>query len=124
MLRKSLFHRWRLIAFGAVLCLLAAVFAFEAKIAWYGSTAADTHMSAAKLQPSEAPRLVSKALIKQGAGARADLAPQVSQFAWLVVFTSLAAASTQVRRSDLAKIQASAISGVSSSRFSRPPPAI
>ena len=34
---KSLIHRWRFTGFGAVLCLLAAVFSFEAKIAWYSA---------------------------------------------------------------------------------------
>jgi hypothetical protein len=121
---KSLIHRWRLIALGTVLCLLAAAFAFEAKIAWYSSAAADTHISAAKLQPTKAPRLVAQALIKQAAGPRADLAPLISQFAWFVVFASLAAASIHIRRFDFDLIQAHMVPGVSPSRFSRPPPAL
>ncbi len=117
-------HRWRLIAFGAVLCLLAVVFAFEAKIAWYSPAAADTHISAAKLQPTEAPRLVAQALIVLATGSPADLANSPAQCAWLAVLLFLAAASAQMHRicSDLK--QASTSPGVSPSRFSRPPPAI
>ena len=114
---KSLIHRWRLTAIGSVLCLLAAVFSFEAKIAWYGTTAADAHISAAKLQPSEAPDLVAQVLASP-----AHLMQPDSQFAWLAVFTLLAAPLAPLRRADSELARAATSPGFFSFRFSRPPP--
>jgi hypothetical protein len=114
---KSLIHRWRLTAFGAVLCLLAAVFSFEAKIAWYGPTAADTHISAAKLQPAEAPRLIAQALTSPAR----PMYPAL-QLAWLAVCALLAAALTPRRRNDSDLTRASTYPDFSPFRFSRPPP--
>lgn len=54
---------WQRTASGLVLCLLAALFAVEAKMAWYcpdGTPA--VQISAAKLQPATAPRIVAHAL--------------------------------------------------------------
>lgn len=49
--------------FGLVLCLLAALFAIEAKLAWYAPDGNPTaQISAAKLQAADAPRLVAQAL--------------------------------------------------------------
>jgi hypothetical protein len=114
---KSLIHRWRLTAFGAVLCLLAAAFSFEAKIAWYGPTAAETHLSAAKLQPAEAPRLVAQALTSPAH----PLYP-TSELAWLAGFTLLAAALAPHRGYDSDLTRTSTYLGFSPFRFSRPPP--
>ena len=114
---KSLIHRWRLTAIGAVLCLLAAVFSFEAKIAWYGTSPADAHISATKLQPSEAPDLVSQVL-----DSPAHPMQPASQIAWLAVFVLLAAPLAPVRRSDSDLARAATSPGFFAFRFSRPPP--
>lgn len=114
---KSLIDRWRLTAIGAVLCLLAAVFSFEAKIAWYGTTAADAHVSATKLQPSEAPNLVAQVLASP-----AHPMQPASQFALLAVFTLLAARLAPLRRADSERVRAATSAGFFPFRFSRPPP--
>lgn len=57
-------HRhWRITALGAVLCLLAAAFAMEAKLGWYSSNGqARVEFSSVKLQPADAPRQIIQAL--------------------------------------------------------------
>ena len=110
-------HRWRLTAIGAVLCLLAAVFSFEAKIAWYGTTAADANISAAKLQPSESPDLVAQVLASP-----AHSMQPASQFAWLAVFALLSAPLAPLRRADYDLARAVMSPGFFPFRFSRPPP--
>jgi hypothetical protein len=114
---KNLIHRWRLTAVGAVLCLLAAVFSFEAKIAWYGTTAADAHISATKLQPSEAPDLVAQVLASP-----AHPMQPASQFALLAVFTLLTARLVPSRRTDSELARPATSAGFFPFRFSRPPP--
>lgn len=48
---------------GLVLCVLAALFSIEAKVAWYApSSSPATQISASKLQQADAPRLVAHAL--------------------------------------------------------------
>jgi len=50
-------------ALGIVLCLLAAVFAFEAKLAWFSPAGSPpAQISASKLQLADAPKLVAQAL--------------------------------------------------------------
>ena len=64
-MRGRLFgRRWRLCAFGTVLCLLAALFAFEAKLAGYSnpSSTPSSQISAAKLWPADASKLIAQAL--------------------------------------------------------------
>ena len=114
---RSPIDRWRLTALGVVLCLLAAAFSFEAKIAWYLPAAAHTHISAAKLQPAEAPKLVAQALAFPAHPIHPD-----SQLAWLAVFALLAAALAPRRHTDPDLTQASKSPGFSPFRFSRPPP--
>jgi hypothetical protein len=114
---KSLIHRWHLTALGAILCLLAAAFSFEAKIAWYGPTTADTHVSATKLEPSEAADLVARALAF--AAHPMYTAPQIE---WLAVFAVLAVPFAPRRRADSEFTRASISPGFSPFRFSRPPP--
>lgn len=57
-------HRhWRITALGAVLCLLAAAFAMEAKLGWYSSNGqARVEFSSVKLQPADGPRQIVQAL--------------------------------------------------------------
>jgi hypothetical protein len=55
-------HR-QLAGFGLVLCVLAALFALEAKLAWYGPAhSPSAQISSSKLQPTDAPRLVANAI--------------------------------------------------------------
>ncbi len=114
---KSLIDRWRLTAFGAVLCLLAAVFSFEAKIAWYSPSPEHREISAAKLQPTEAHKLVTQALASS-----ANRKQPASQLVWPAVFAFLAVAILPLRRADSEDAQDSSSPGAFSFRFSRPPP--
>ena len=119
---KSLIDRWRFTGLGVVLCLLAAVFSFEAKIAWYSSAPAQTEISAAKLQPAEAPHLVYRTLGAQAIGSPARLVYLNSQLAWLAVLALLAATLAPRRRTDSDLTQTSEYLGFSPFRFYRPPP--
>jgi hypothetical protein len=50
-------------AIGAVLCLLAALFAFEAKLAWFSPDGTPyAQISAAKALPTDAPTLIAQVL--------------------------------------------------------------
>ncbi len=52
----------RLTALGTVMCLLAAVFFVEAKLAWYSpDSTARVELSAGKLRADDAPKLVASA---------------------------------------------------------------
>ncbi|HTX76143.1 MAG TPA: hypothetical protein VMD29_08065 [Terracidiphilus sp.] len=54
---------WRITALGAVLCLLAAAFAMEAKLGWFSSNShIRVEFSATKLQPADAPEQIVQAL--------------------------------------------------------------
>jgi cobalamin synthase len=119
---RGLIRRWCLTALGVALCLLAAVFSFEAKIAWYSSAPAQTEISAAKLQPAEAPRLVAQALFAQTSAPPAYFAHLDLQLAWLVVFALLAAALVARCCTDFDLTPTFASPGFSPFSFSRPPP--
>src|SRR5436305_6900250 len=52
--------RWQSTVLGMLLCLLAALFAVEAKVAWYGPAGSPcVQISSAKLQPADTPRLAA-----------------------------------------------------------------
>src|ERR1700693_272133 len=52
--------RWQLTVLGMLLCLLAALFAIEAKVAWFGPYGSPTaQISSAKLQPPDAPKIAA-----------------------------------------------------------------
>jgi hypothetical protein len=56
-------RHWRISALGVLLCLLAAVFAVEAKVGWYSPNGhIRVELSATKLQAADAPRHVGEAL--------------------------------------------------------------
>jgi len=63
-MRSRLFgQQWRPFAIGAALCLLAFLFAFEAKLAWFSpANTPCAQISATKLQPADAPKLIAQAL--------------------------------------------------------------
>jgi hypothetical protein len=119
---KNLIDRWRFTGLGVVLCLLAALFSFEAKIAWYSPAPAQAAISAAKLQPAKAPHFVYRALGAHAISSPAHLVHLNSQLAWLAVFTLLAATLAPPRRTDSDLTQTSTYLGFSPFRFSRPPP--
>jgi hypothetical protein len=53
-------RHWQWTGIGFLLCLLATLFAVEAKMAWYGPKSAPAiQISSSKLQQAEAPRLVA-----------------------------------------------------------------
>ena len=53
--------RWQLTGLGILLCLLAALFAVEAKLAWFGPEGSPAaQISASKLQPADAPKIPSQ----------------------------------------------------------------
>jgi hypothetical protein len=56
-------RHWRISALGALLCLLAAIFAVEAKVAWYSPNGRiRVELSATKLQAADVSRHVGEAL--------------------------------------------------------------
>lgn len=78
-------------AVGLVLCLLAALFSIEAKLAWFGPSGSPTsQISASKLQAADAPRLIAKALART---APAVHVPVIFAALALVVFAVPAYAS-------------------------------
>jgi hypothetical protein len=117
---KHLDGRLGFMALGIVLCLLAAVFAFEAKIAWFSPAGTPTaQISASKLQPADAPRLIAEALA----------APIASQhfpsetpllFAVALLLAPIAWFCFRISMPDRAEVYAS--SHFSPPLFRRPPP--
>jgi hypothetical protein len=52
--------RWQLTVLGILMCLLAALFAVEAKVAWFGPDGGPTaQISSTKLQPADAPKVAT-----------------------------------------------------------------
>lgn len=111
-------RRNRLAALGMLLCVLAAVFAVEAKLGWYSpDTAARVELSATKLRADEAPKLIANA--HEAPAPAPNLLPQPVLF-----FAVVLAAAFAVFPSDpspvLAKTAASP--GSFPPVFLRPPP--
>lgn len=106
-----------LAAFGILFCMLAAVFAVEAKLGWYSpDTTARVELSASKLSGDDAPKLIGN-LVSTPAPAP-GLVPQ----AVLFVAAVLAAAIVFVGEPSAAPRQACASSSVFPPQFLRPPP--
>lgn len=77
-------RRNRFATLGILLCLLAAVFAVEAKLAWYSpNTTARVELSASKLAGDDAPRLVGNLVSAQAPVP--GLVPQALLFATFVL---------------------------------------
>ena len=109
----------RLTALGILLCLLAALFAVEAKIAWFspaGSSSAQ--ISYAKARPAEPPRALPERFTSPVA-LPLDFAGTATLVAAAML---LAVASTAVVRLAPVRPQVSASPGFSPSLFFRPPP--
>lgn len=107
----------RLPVLGVVLCLLAAVFAVEAKLAWYSPhDPAQVAISANKLRASDAPELVAQVV--------ASSATALACGVYLLLVVALAPlAAVQLRRGSLPdSIQPASSPGVFPPVFLRPPP--
>ena len=108
----------RLRFFAVVLCLLAAVFAIEAKVAWFSPAGTPpAQISAAKLQLADAPEHIAQVL---AAPVDPHFAP--AQVLLLVVLTALVAAALLTSRVIDRPIKFSDSPGFSPSLFLRPPP--
>src|SRR5438045_7704027 len=110
----------RLTTLGILLCLLAALFAVEAKIAWFSPAGSSTaQISYAKARPAEPPKAFPEHLTSP-----APLPPEFAQAATLVAAALLLAiAATSVVRLAPVRPQVSASPGFSAALFFRPPPA-
>lgn len=110
-------HRhWRISALGLLLCLLAAVFAVEAKVAWYSPNGrVRVQLSSTKLQAADASRQVDRPLTAP--------APVPHFPVELLLFLSFAATVPVILIPRLAPIpRAAAWPSFSPSHFFRPPP--
>jgi len=104
---------------GIALCLLAVLFAIEAKLAWYGSDSGPaSQISASKLQPADAPRLVAQAI------ASSELIPHLSGTTAFVSLTLIIGVARWALRPVEALPVQSSFSGFSTHLFFRPPPAL
>jgi hypothetical protein len=106
-------------ALGFVLCFLAAMFAFEAKIAWFSPAGTPTaQISASKLYPADAPRLIDQFL----AGPASQHVPAEPSllFAIALLLTPMASLCFRISTPDGAEVCAS--SRFSLPLFRRPPP--
>lgn len=111
-------RRLRVTALGVVLCVLAAIFAFEAKVAWFSPAGSPSaQISAAKLQPTDAPRQLAQALTSP---ATLHLAPAEAPL--LLAFAVLIAAMAPVRVPVRERHKVSASPSFSPPLFLRPPP--
>jgi hypothetical protein len=111
----------RLTALGIMLCLLVALFAVEAKIAWFSPAGSATaQISFAKARPAETPRMLSQGFVSAATPAH-DFAgtAMLLAIAWL-----LASATIEFRRVVPARPQVRVFPGFTASLFFRPPPAL
>jgi hypothetical protein len=112
------FRRKRLSALGILLCLLAIVFAFEAKLAWYGpANSPSAQFSSNKLQPAESARQVAEAL-----AAPFTVHQSAAQVSLQLALVVLIAAVPTTRRSIRERFKVSASPSFSPPLFLRPPP--
>ncbi|HEY1896649.1 MAG TPA: hypothetical protein VGG62_10275 [Terracidiphilus sp.] len=104
-----------------MLCLLVALFAVEAKIAWFSPAgSASAQISFAKARPAETPKMLSQGFVSPATPAH-DFAGIAMLFAiaWL-----LASATIGIRRVVAARPQVCVSPGFTASLFFRPPPAL
>lgn len=110
-------RRRRLTALGVMLCLLAALFAIEAKLAWFSPAGSPSaQVSAAKLQLADAPRHVSQAL------AAPDPQHFSAEVPVLLLFALLLTAAPVLLSPQDSRARVSASPGFYSPLFRRPPP--
>lgn len=115
---KHITQRWQLTVLGIVLCLLAALFAIEAKMAWFGPAgSAAVHVSSSKLQPADAPKLIAQAL------APTHTAAWFPQFASLLLIVLIWQPMGRLPR-PVRVLRVPGSPGFASSLFFRPPPSL
>jgi hypothetical protein len=105
-----------------MLCLLVALFAVEAKIAWFSPAgSASAQISFAKARPAEPPRMLSKRFVSPVPPAH-DFAgtAMLLAVAWLL----LASATIGLHRVFPARAQVCVSPAFTASLFFRPPPAL
>ncbi|MGA7257148.1 MAG: hypothetical protein WCF17_03555 [Terracidiphilus sp.] len=109
-------RHWRISALGALLCVLAAVFAVEAKVAWYSPNGrVRVELSSTKLQAADATRQIDQTL--------AAPAPVPHFPVELLLFLSFAAVVPILFIPRLAPVPpAPAWTSFSPPHFFRPPP--
>jgi hypothetical protein len=111
----------RLTAVGIMLCLLIALFAVEAKIAWFSPAgSASAQISFAKARPAEPP----KSLPQRFAAPELTAHDFAGTAALLAVALLLVTITKLVAQARPAWPQVSASPGFSASLFFRPPPAL
>jgi hypothetical protein len=111
----------RLTALGMMLCLLAALFAVEAKIGWFSPAGSGgAQISYAKARPAEPPKILPQHFASPAPPARDFDTTTILATAILLI----AAASTLVIRRVPARRQIAESSGFSSALFVRPPPVL
>ncbi len=107
----------RLTALGIMLCLLAALFAVEAKIAWFSPAGSATaQISYAKARPAESPKALSQRLTSPGL--------DFVGTATVLAAALLPAMTTMVVRRTPEHLQTGVSPGFRSSLFYRPPPVL
>ena len=112
----------RLTALGVMLCLLVALFAVEAKIAWFSPAgSANAQISFAKARPAEPPRMLSQGFVSPASPAH-DFAGSAMLLA--VACLLLASATLGFYRVVPARPQVCVSPGFTASLFFRPPPAL
>jgi hypothetical protein len=111
----------RLTTLGMVLCLLAALFAVEAKIAWFSPAGSGcAQMSAAKLRPAEQPKLLPVRLTRPAPDAQTFVvSPALLASVFLLCALAAYAAPELLDRPGVA-----ASPSFASVLFFRPPPSL
>jgi hypothetical protein len=106
---------------GILLCLLAALFAVEAKIAWFSPAGSSTaQISSDKARPAEPPKALPERFILP-APVPHHFAPTATLVAAALL---LAITATSVVRLAPVRPQVSASPGLSAALFFRPPPVL
>jgi hypothetical protein len=109
----------RLTALGIMLCVLAALFAVEAKIAWFSPAGSgNAQISFAKARPAEQPKGLAQRFHSQSPPSN-DFAAEATLFTATLL---LAVPAIVVVRPAPARWQVSASPGFSAALFFRPPP--
>jgi hypothetical protein len=110
------FRRNRLAVLGLLFCALAALFAVEAKLAWYGPDPGPvSQISSSKLQATDAPRVIAEAI---------SVSTPVVHVAPIVLVVALPAFCAFFAMSAEADSTRQVFVGFSPQVFFRPPPSL
>jgi hypothetical protein len=109
-------RHWQISAVGVLLCLLAAVFAFEAKVGWYIPNGhVRVELSSTKLQAADASRQMD-----QAHSAPASIPQFPEELPLFLGFAAVVLVTFVPRRTSL--VRASGLPSFSPPHFFRPPP--